>query len=233
MRSHSCSILLAVCLLLGGCSSEQESLSKGAQGAAAGAAIGAGLGAIVGSQTGSTGAGVAIGSAFGALSGGVIGRRFDEEDRRIAARGRSIEQQEEYLAENRKLIDEFRALGVETRTSSRGVVVDLPDVFFEFGSAQLSSPARLVVRDIAGVLRTAKGRPLAIEGHTDSVGDDKYNERLSLRRAMSVENALAMSGIPRSAMTAKGFGARTPVASNDTPAGRRKNRRVEVIIEGH
>ena len=72
---------------------------------------------------------------------------------------------------------------------------------------------------------------LEVEGHTDSVGTDEYNMQLSEKRASTVRDFLVQQGIS-SAITARGFGKTQPVASNDTPAGRQSNRRVEMIVSG-
>ena len=73
---------------------------------------------------------------------------------------------------------------------------------------------------------------LDVEGHTDSVGDDAYNQRLSERRAEAVAQRLAAQGVPAANITSKGFGETSPVASNDTAAGRQQNRRVELVVTG-
>jgi len=116
--------------------------------------------------------------------------------------------------------------------------VNLPDVLFEFGKANLTSGAREKARDIAGVLANqAKGRRVSIEGHTDSVGTDAANQALSERRAGSVASALESEGLGKDRISTTGYGKRYPVAPNkntdgtDNPSGRAKNRRVEVIIE--
>jgi outer membrane protein OmpA-like peptidoglycan-associated protein len=87
-----------------------------------------------------------------------------------------------------------------------------------------------VLSKIAGILLVASGYSLKLEGHTDSVGSDEYNQRLSERRAESVRDYLAQSSVT-SAMTTQGFGESQPVASNDTAEGRQRNRRVEIVIE--
>ncbi len=117
------------------------------------------------------------------------------------------------------------------------MVVTLPDVLFEFGSANLTGSARSAARDIADVLKQhASGRAVAVEGHTDSVGPEDYNQGLSERRARSVADALAANGISRRLLVSRGLGESYPVAPNryndgtDNPDGRRRNRRVEVVI---
>jgi outer membrane protein OmpA-like peptidoglycan-associated protein len=151
---------------------------------------------------------------------------------------RTIEQQRQELARNRELLEELKKRNLEARETERGVVVNLPDVLFEFGKATLTSEAHRRAEDIAVVLNdTARGRAISVEGHTDSIGSEAFNQRLSEHRAETVALALEHHGVSRQRVTNKGYGERYPVAPNanpdgtDNPNGRAKNRRVEVIIE--
>jgi outer membrane protein OmpA-like peptidoglycan-associated protein len=200
-------------------------------GALSGAALGAGLGAIIGNQTGSTGAGIAIGSAIGGLSGGLIGNSIDATDDRIAETDQRLSEQDRQIAENKRLIAELRARGADARVTDRGVVVNLPDVLFEFDSARLTTGAGRTVHEIAAVVQDEGRRRIAVEGHTDSMGTVAYNERLSEARARAVTDRLVTNGVPRGAIVARGYGESRPIASNSSPEGRQRNRRVEVIIE--
>ena len=84
---------------------------------------------------------------------------------------------------------------------------------------------------VCGILMVSPGYNLAIEGHTDSVGSDEFNQKLSENRASSVNTYLTECGLPADTMTTVGFGESKPIASNDTNEGRQKNRRVEIVIE--
>lgn len=220
--------LLILGLLATGC----DGLGAREKGALGGAALGAGLGAIVGNQVGHAGAGVAIGSALGALSGGIVGSELDSQQAGIDDRKAKLEAQDREIAENRRILAELRAKGVDARATDRGVVINLPDVLFAFDSSRLTPSAEDTVRDIAQTLE-GKGlsRSIAIEGHTDSVGSSSYNERLSEDRAQSVARQLSMEGISRSKLAVRGFGESQPIASNDSESGRQRNRRVEVVVE--
>lgn len=121
---------------------------------------------------------------------------------------------------------------LQTRDSARGLIVNMSDVLFDTGSATLKPGAREKLAKISGILLAHPGLTLQIEGHTDSVGSDEYNQQLSERRSDSVRDYLAEAGVPVSAMSAKGFGKSQPVASNDTPEGRQRNRRVELVVNG-
>jgi outer membrane protein OmpA-like peptidoglycan-associated protein len=128
------------------------------------------------------------------------------------------------------MIEELRQRGIDVRDSERGVVVNLPDVLFQTGRTQLTSSARETVLEIAQVLKRAPSRHLLVEGHTDSLGDIQYNYNLSLSRAQEVARALSAEGISSTQISTRAYGETTPIASNSTEQGRRRNRRVEVII---
>lgn len=121
---------------------------------------------------------------------------------------------------------------LQTRDSARGLIVNMSDVLFDTGSYTLKPGAREKLAKISGIVLAHPGLLLQIEGHTDSVGGDEFNQQLSERRADSVRDFLAEQGVPASSITARGFGKTQPVASNDIPEGRQRNRRVELIVNG-
>jgi outer membrane protein OmpA-like peptidoglycan-associated protein len=215
-----------------------QPLTTREKGALTGVGLGAATGAIIGSATGSPGAGAAIGGALGGVAGGLVGDQLQERERVAAEQQRTLEQQQQKLARNRELLEELKKRNLDARETERGVVVNLPDVLFEFGKATLTSEAHRKTEDIAEVLNdAARGRAVTIEGHTDSIGSEAFNQRLSERRAETVALALEQHGVRRQGVTTRGYGERYPVAPNtnsdgtDNPSGRSKNRRVEVIIE--
>jgi len=204
----------------------------------AGGVLGAGTGAIIGSATGKPGAGAAIGGAIGAIGGGLVGDQLQKQEEVTKEHERQLEQQRQELARNRELLEELKRRNLEARETDRGVVVNLPDVLFAFDKASLTPDARVKIHDIAEVLNSqARGRQVAVEGHTDSIGSDAYNQQLSERRAEAVAIGLESAGVSNRRITTRGFGDRYPVTPNrypdgtDNPVGRAKNRRVEVIIE--
>jgi outer membrane protein OmpA-like peptidoglycan-associated protein len=121
---------------------------------------------------------------------------------------------------------------LQTRDSARGLIVNMSDVLFDFGSFTLKPGAREKLAKISGIVLAHPGLSLQIEGHTDSVGGDDFNQQLSERRADSVRDFLAEQGVPASSITARGFGKTQPVATNDTAEGRQRNRRVELVVNG-
>jgi len=121
---------------------------------------------------------------------------------------------------------------LETRREARGLIVNLSDVLFDFNQASLKPGARERLSKLAGILLAYPGvYHIEIEGHTDSVGSQDYNQKLSEDRAQSVSSYLLKEGLPSDRIVAvHGFGKLRPVATNDTPEGRQMNRRVEIII---
>jgi len=204
----------------------------------AGTGIGAATGAIIGAAVGNPGAGAAIGGALGAGAGMLVGDQLQKRDTELSESQKQIDQQKQELTRNQQLIEELKKQHLEAQETERGVVVNLPDVLFEFGKADLTGDARTKIRGISDVLNnSAQGRRVSVEGHTDSIGSEELNQRLSQRRAENVASSLESEGVSTGRVTTKGFGKRYPVAPNknsdgtDNPSGRAKNRRVEVVIE--
>jgi outer membrane protein OmpA-like peptidoglycan-associated protein len=146
-------------------------------------------------------------------------------------------QQAAAQAENEKvqlraqLLEQLNSI-LQTRDSARGLIVNMSDVLFDTGSSTLKPGAREKLAKISGILLAHRGLTLQIEGHTDSVGGDEFNQQLSERRSDSVRDFLAEEGVAVTSMSARGFGKTQPVASNDTPEGRQRNRRVELVVNG-
>jgi outer membrane protein OmpA-like peptidoglycan-associated protein len=118
----------------------------------------------------------------------------------------------------------------DTQESARGYVVNLPDILFDVDEATLKPEARLVLAKLAGILLILPGQAATIEGHTDSTGSPGYNLDLSERRARSVLHLLQAQGLDAGRLRAVGYGVEHPVADNSTADGRRRNRRVEIVI---
>ncbi|MGA7792078.1 MAG: OmpA family protein [Candidatus Acidiferrales bacterium] len=130
-----------------------------------------------------------------------------------------------------RLLVQFNTI-LETRDTARGLVVNMSDVLFDSGKFTLRPSAREKLAKISGIILAYPSLALSIEGNTDSVGGDAYNQQLSENRASSVRDYLATQGIPGASMTAQGFGKTQPVAPNDTAEGRQQNRRVELVVSG-
>lgn len=119
---------------------------------------------------------------------------------------------------------------MQLRETDRGVVVTLGDVSFETGQAELKDAAAQNVSDVVDLLQSEPDKRIRIEGHTDSTGDSAFNQRLSERRAEAVETSLVKAGIDPNRIDILGLGEDFPIANNETEAGRRQNRRVDVIL---
>jgi outer membrane protein OmpA-like peptidoglycan-associated protein len=132
------------------------------------------------------------------------------------------------LSQLRNLVAEITNL----RETSRGIVISLSDILFDVNRATLKPGAESNVKRIAAILQQYPDRQIAVEGHTDATGSDAYNQTLSEDRAASVRAALIAGGVPEGQITSRGFGKTQPVATNDTPAGRQQNRRVEIVVLG-
>lgn len=130
-----------------------------------------------------------------------------------------------------QLLDQFNRI-LETRDTPRGLVVNMGDVLFDFGKYNLRPEAREKLAKLTGIILAHPSLMLAVEGHTDSVGSDEANQKLSQQRADTVRSYLIEQGLQAVAVSALGFGKTSPIADNDTPAGRQKNRRVEIVVSG-
>jgi len=130
-----------------------------------------------------------------------------------------------------QLLAQFNAV-LQTRDTARGLIVNMSDVLFDTAKYSLRPLAREKLAKVAGIVSGHPGLRLDVEGHTDSVGGDEYNQQLSEQRGGAVRDYLTQQGMPASSVTSRGFGKTQPVASNDTAAGRQLNRRVEIVISG-
>ena len=151
----------------------------------------------------------------------------EAEKQRLAA-AEAIRQKEE---QRQRLLNQLNQV-LETRDTDRGLVVSMPDVLFDTGSYTLKPAARERLARISGIVLAYPDLRLEIEGHTDSVGSDAYNQTLSEKRAASVRDYLLSNNVSINNVIARGFGKTRPVADNSTAKGRQLNRRVEMIVSG-
>jgi len=121
---------------------------------------------------------------------------------------------------------------LQTRESARGLIVSMPDVLFDFNKYTLKGEARERLAKVSGILLAYPGLNVQVEGHTDNVGSDEYNQKLSEERADAVREFLVTQGVSSGNVTAQGFGKTQPAASNDSASGRQLNRRVELVVNG-
>jgi outer membrane protein OmpA-like peptidoglycan-associated protein len=158
-----------------------------------------------------------------------------DSDRNRAAAASSDAQLQQSLRDREelraRLLQQFNLI-LETRDTARGLVVNMSDVLFDSGKYSLRPVAREKLAKISGIVLAYPSLKLAIEGNTDSVGSEAFNQQLSEQRAEGVRSYLTQQGVPESSTTATGFGKTRPIASNDTSEGRQQNRRVELIVSG-
>jgi outer membrane protein OmpA-like peptidoglycan-associated protein len=153
-----------------------------------------------------------------------------EKQRQEADRQRleAIRQKEEMRA---RLLAQLNQV-LQTRDTARGLIVSMPDVLFDFNKFTLKPEARERLARISGIVLAYPDLKLEIDGYTDSVGSDEYNQTLSDKRAGAVRDYLVSSSVSSNNVTAHGLGKADPIADNTTAAGRKLNRRVEMIVSG-
>lgn len=185
--------------------------AKAKRGAVIGGVIGAIAGGVISNnREGHSGKrGAIVGGIAGTAAGAIVGAMMDKQEREL------------------RQIDGVNV----TRTSEDELKVTVRnEVLFDFNSAGLRSGSRESLREMAGVFEKYPNTRISVQGHTDSVGSATYNERLSERRAGSVERYLEDIGVSRSRVEAIGYGESQPRASNSSSTGRQKNRRVEIHV---
>src|SRR5215470_5511995 len=158
----------------------------------------------------------------------------DAEKARLAAQESDrlrMQSEQEKLALKEQLRQQLNLI-LETRSTARGLIVNMSDVLFDTAKYTLRPGAREKLARVSGILLAHPSLRIEVEGHTDSVGGDEYNQRLSEQRASSVRDYLVQNGISMNSVSAIGFGKMRPVASNDSAAGRQQNRRVELVVSG-
>jgi outer membrane protein OmpA-like peptidoglycan-associated protein len=148
---------------------------------------------------------------------------------RIAAEKHQLETDRTEL--RAQLLLQFNTI-LQTRDTARGLIVNMSDVLFDTAKFTLRPEAREKLAKVAGIVSGHPGLSLAVEGHTDNVGGDSYNQELSEQRGSAVRDYLTQQGMQPGSVTTKGFGKTQPVASNETASGRQQNRRVELVISG-
>jgi len=190
---------------------EEQRMSRTQKGALIGAAVGVVAGLLSGSDATERRQRALVGAGVGGLTGGAIGRYQDNQERDLRAR--------------------MQGTGVNVVRQGDNITLDMPEaITFGFDSAVLRSNANAALDRVADTLVQYDQTIIEVAGHTDSVGTDAYNQRLSEQRATAVGNFLGSRGVNRERLILTGAGEQYPVASNDTDAGRAKNRRVEITL---
>jgi outer membrane protein OmpA-like peptidoglycan-associated protein len=186
----------------------ERKVSRAAMGAGAGALAGILLGGVIGGKTGRI-----VGAGIGGVAGGVIGAQMDKQIR--------------------ELKEATAGTGVDVTEVDNGqaILVNLPDgVTFDVNSTAVKPQFRTTLDQIAQSLQQYPNSLVDVYGHTDSTGSEAYNQTLSENRARAVGNYLSMRGVSAARLRTLGLGETQPVDTNDTEAGRARNRRVEIKI---
>jgi outer membrane protein OmpA-like peptidoglycan-associated protein len=198
-------ILMSALLVLGGC----KSMSKTQKGAVVGTAAGGTMGAVIGKSTGNTALGAIIGATVGGTAGAIIGNQMDKQAEEI-----------------KKAVPDAEVIRV-----GEGIMVEFnSSILFAFGKSTLTNEAQRNLDEFLKVLEIYPETDIEVQGHTDNVGSEAFNQTLSEQRAATVSNYLVNRGIRAHRLTIIGYGELLPKYLNDTDAGREKNRRVEFLI---
>ncbi len=209
-------MVLALTIAMSACTTinpytEEKQTSKAAEGSAIGGVLGAILGAATASK-GHRAEAALIGGGIGAIAGGGAGYYMDVQEA--------------------KLRQKLEGTGVHVAREGNDIRLIMPgDITFQTGSADLNSRFFEVLNSVAIVADEYKSTLLTVAGYTDSTGSADYNQKLSERRAGTVALYLHGRGVAKERLAAVGYGEQHPVASNSTPEGREKNRRVEITLE--
>lgn len=205
--------LAAMTLTTAGCTTDpetgQQRMSRAGTGAILGSAGGALLGAILGGRTNRTE--TIVGAGIGAIAGAAVGGYMDKQERELRQR--------------------TQGTGITVNRVGDEIQLQMPaNVTFDFNSAALRPEFRANLQQVAQTLNSYPSTFVDVYGHTDAIGSDEVNQRLSEQRAQSVADALSIMGVNRARIATRGFGKTQPIASNDTEAGRAQNRRVEIRL---
>ncbi|WP_417622810.1 OmpA family protein [Parasphingorhabdus sp.] len=212
-RSIITAASLGALALTSGCVTNPETgnrtISKAAIGGLGGVVGGYLLGDILGGRNDRTAK--IVGAGLGGLAGAGIGYYMDEQEK--------------------KLREQTAGTGIDVTREGDNLILNMPsNVTFAVDSSAIDPAFQTTLSNVADTLSRYEKSYVDVLGHTDSTGSDAYNQSLSERRAESVANFLANSGVQRARLAAKGYGESQPIASNSTEQGRAANRRVEIKI---
>lgn len=198
-------ICSASAIILSGC----KNMNKTQKGAVIGTAGGAAVGAVIGKAAGNTALGAIIGATVGGVTGAVIGKKMDKQAKEI----------------------ENDVPGAKVERVGEGIVVEFSEkILFGFDRADLTNSATKNLEKLSTILQKYPDTDIEIQGHTDNVGTENYNEGLSEKRANSVTSYLRSKGVKSSRMKPMGYGETAPKYANTSENGRTQNRRVEFLI---
>jgi outer membrane protein OmpA-like peptidoglycan-associated protein len=191
-------------------SNDKKGMNKTQKGALIGAGAGAVVGGLIGSKSKNTALGAILGATIGGAAGAVIGNQMDKQAKKI----------EQDLGKAAKV--ERVGEGIKITFDSK--------LLFDFGKTDLQETNKMNLRKLSESLKQYPDTELLIEGHTDNVGSDNFNQNLSQNRAASVANYLNSVGVSMARLRPEGRGEAQPIATNENENGRLQNRRVEIAV---
>jgi outer membrane protein OmpA-like peptidoglycan-associated protein len=159
-------------------------------------------------------------------------QRQQAEQARMQAE-QSAQQAQQQAAQMREQLKNQLNQVLQTRETARGLIVNMSDVLFDFNKYTLKPEAREKLAKVSGILLAYPNLKLQVEGYTDNIGSDEYNQKLSEQRADSVRDFLVQQSVADANISAQGYGKTHPVADNSTNSGRAQNRRVELVVSGN
>lgn len=196
--------IMAISLIIAGCSA-----SRTMKGGAIGSGAGGVIGGVIGSKSDNTAQGAIIGAMIGGTAGALIGEYMDRQANEL----------------------EGELEGAEVKRVGEGIQVTFDSgLLFDFDAYSLREASRENLRELASTLKEYDDTKVLIEGHTDNVGTEEYNLKLSQQRANSVFEYLDNLGVAQDRLISRAYGESQPTATNETEEGRQKNRRVEIAI---
>ncbi len=197
-------VIMVLTLILSGCSS-----SRTMKGGAIGSGAGGVIGGVIGSQSDNTAQGAILGAMIGGTAGALIGEYMDRQANEL----------------------EVELKDAEVKRIGEGIHITFDSgILFDFDASALREESMINLRELASTLDEYEDTKVLIEGHTDNVGAEEYNLRLSEQRANSVEHYLVSLGVDQQRLISRGFGENQPKVTNTTEEGRQQNRRVEIAI---
>ena len=209
---HSFIAISLFAFIAGGCATSPDDPNANAkQKAMIGAAVGTAIGLATGDTAVERRQQAMVGAALGAAAGGGIGHYQDRQEA--------------------KLRQQLQGTGVDVSRDGNNITLDMPSgITFAFNSSDVNSQFYPVLDKVAATLSEYNQTTVNVAGHTDSVGSDSYNQRLSEQRASSVASYLQSRGVANQRLQISGYGESRPVDSNETESGRANNRRVEITL---
>lgn len=166
---------------------------------------------------------------------GALARDLDDYKKKLEEERQKLLEEQNKARERqddaRKKLDMLQSQLIQVSKTARGIILSMSDILFEVGKATLTNDLKTSLARVAGIMTVYQEANILVEGHTDNTGSAELNQKLSEQRALNVMEFMVTQGIVATRMKSSGYGFTQPVAPNDTPEGRQKNRRVDLVIQ--